>query len=65
MRDFDVITPDGRTLSVLESGDPAGTPTLVHAGMPNSVWSAVGTARRPYRRTSQCSIRSVFAASST
>jgi len=36
MRDFDVITPDGRTLSVLESGDPAGRAILVHAGMPNS-----------------------------
>jgi pimeloyl-ACP methyl ester carboxylesterase len=36
MHDFDVTTPDGRTLSVLESGDPAGRPILVHAGMPNS-----------------------------
>ena len=36
MHDFDVITPDGRTLSVLESGDPTGRPILVHAGMPNS-----------------------------
>ena len=36
MRDFDLTTPDGRTLSVLESGDPYGRPVLVHAGMPNS-----------------------------
>ena len=36
MRDFDVLTPDGRTLSVLESGDPSGRPILMHAGMPNS-----------------------------
>ena len=31
-----MTTPDGRTLSVLESGDPTGKPILVHAGMPNS-----------------------------
>jgi len=36
MREHDVTTPDGRTLSVLESGDPGGRPILVHAGMPNS-----------------------------
>jgi pimeloyl-ACP methyl ester carboxylesterase len=36
MHDFDVITPDGRTLSVLESGEPDGWPILMHAGMPNS-----------------------------
>ena len=36
MHDFDVMTSDGRTLSVLESGDPAGRPILMHAGMPNS-----------------------------
>ena len=29
-------TPDGRTLAVEESGDPAGRPVLVHMGTPNS-----------------------------
>ena len=29
-----VETPDGRTLAVQESGDPAGTPVLVHMGTP-------------------------------
>jgi pimeloyl-ACP methyl ester carboxylesterase len=31
-----VATPDGRTLLVLERGDPAGVPLLVHNGTPNS-----------------------------
>ena len=31
-----VRTPDGRTLAVEESGDPAGQPILVHMGTPNS-----------------------------
>jgi pimeloyl-ACP methyl ester carboxylesterase len=31
-----VRTPDGRTLAVEDSGDPAGRPVLVHAGTPNS-----------------------------
>jgi len=31
-----VRTPDGRTLAVEESGDPAGWPVLVHMGTPNS-----------------------------
>ncbi len=31
-----VRTPDGRTLAVEESGDPAGQPVLVHMGTPNS-----------------------------
>jgi pimeloyl-ACP methyl ester carboxylesterase len=31
-----VRTPDGRTLAVQESGDPAGRPVLVHTGTPNS-----------------------------
>ena len=31
-----VRTPDGRTLAVEESGDPAGRPVLVHAGTPGS-----------------------------
>jgi pimeloyl-ACP methyl ester carboxylesterase len=31
-----VRTPDGRTLAVEESGDPAGRPVLVHAGSPNN-----------------------------
>ena len=31
-----VHTPDGRTLAVEESGDPAGRPVLVHMGTPNS-----------------------------
>lgn len=31
-----VRTPDGRTLAVEESGDPAGRPVLVHMGTPNS-----------------------------
>ena len=30
-----VRTPDGRTLAVEESGDPAGRPVLVHNGTPN------------------------------
>jgi pimeloyl-ACP methyl ester carboxylesterase len=32
----DVHTPDGRTLAVKDSGDPAGRPVLVHMGTPNS-----------------------------
>ncbi len=31
-----VQTPDGRTLAVEDSGDPAGRPVLVHMGTPNS-----------------------------
>ena len=31
-----VQTPDGRTLAVLDTGDPAGRPVLVHMGSPNS-----------------------------
>ncbi len=31
-----IHTPDGRTLAVEESGDPAGRPVLVHMGTPNS-----------------------------
>jgi pimeloyl-ACP methyl ester carboxylesterase len=31
-----VRTPDGRTLTVEESGDLAGRPVLVHMGAPNS-----------------------------
>ncbi len=31
-----VRTPDGRTLAVEDSGDPAGRPVLVHMGTPNS-----------------------------
>jgi pimeloyl-ACP methyl ester carboxylesterase len=31
-----VRTPDGRTLSVEEGGDPAGRPVLIHMGTPNS-----------------------------
>jgi pimeloyl-ACP methyl ester carboxylesterase len=31
-----VLTPDGRTLAVEESGDPAGRAVLVHDGTPNS-----------------------------
>ena len=31
-----VLTPDGRTLAVEESGDPAGQPVLVHMGTPSS-----------------------------
>jgi pimeloyl-ACP methyl ester carboxylesterase len=31
-----VQTPDGRTLAVLEEGDPAGKAVLVHMGTPNS-----------------------------
>jgi pimeloyl-ACP methyl ester carboxylesterase len=31
-----VRTPDGRTLTVEESGDPTGRPVLVHMGTPNS-----------------------------
>jgi pimeloyl-ACP methyl ester carboxylesterase len=34
--EHDVITRDGRTLKVLERGDPAGRPVLVHNGTPNS-----------------------------
>jgi pimeloyl-ACP methyl ester carboxylesterase len=36
MADHRVTTPDGRTLQVLEDGDPAGRPVLVHNGTPNS-----------------------------
>jgi pimeloyl-ACP methyl ester carboxylesterase len=32
----DVATPDGRTLSVTEGGDPNGKPVLVHNGTPGS-----------------------------
>jgi pimeloyl-ACP methyl ester carboxylesterase len=31
-----VRTPDGRVLAVQESGDPAGSPVLVHNGTPMS-----------------------------
>jgi pimeloyl-ACP methyl ester carboxylesterase len=31
-----VVTPDGRTLAVQESGDAAGRPVLAHLGTPNS-----------------------------
>jgi pimeloyl-ACP methyl ester carboxylesterase len=31
-----VRTPDGRTLAVVEAGDPAGRPVLVHNGTPNT-----------------------------
>jgi hypothetical protein len=31
-----VQSPDGRTLAVEETGDPAGRPVLVHNGTPNS-----------------------------
>jgi pimeloyl-ACP methyl ester carboxylesterase len=31
-----ISTPDGRTLTVQDLGDPAGKPVLVHAGTPNS-----------------------------
>jgi pimeloyl-ACP methyl ester carboxylesterase len=31
-----VQTPDGRTLAVEDTGDPAGRPVLVHMGTPNS-----------------------------
>ena len=36
MQEHEVIAGDGRTLKVLERGDPAGHPILVHHGMPNS-----------------------------
>jgi pimeloyl-ACP methyl ester carboxylesterase len=35
-REHDVVARDGRTLKVLERGDPAGRPVLVHNGTPNS-----------------------------
>jgi pimeloyl-ACP methyl ester carboxylesterase len=31
-----VRTPDGRTLTLEEAGDPGGRPVLVHMGTPNS-----------------------------
>jgi pimeloyl-ACP methyl ester carboxylesterase len=34
--DHQIDTPDGRILQVLERGDPAGRPILVHNGTPNS-----------------------------
>jgi pimeloyl-ACP methyl ester carboxylesterase len=34
--EHELRTRDGRTLKVLERGDPAGHPVLVHHGMPNS-----------------------------
>ena len=36
MREHAVVTGNGRVLKVLEDGDPAGRPVLVHNGMPNS-----------------------------
>lgn len=36
MDEHEVATPDGRVLKVLEDGDRAGRPVLVHNGMPNS-----------------------------
>ncbi len=36
MREHQVQTPDGRTLQVVEDGDPGGRPVLVHNGTPNS-----------------------------
>ena len=36
MQEHEVATHDGRVLKVLEDGDPAGQPVLVHNGMPNS-----------------------------
>ena len=36
MTDHQLATPDGRTLQVLERGDPGGRPVLVHNGTPNS-----------------------------
>lgn len=36
MVEHDVIASDGRTLKVLEDGDPSGRPVLVHSGTPNS-----------------------------
>jgi pimeloyl-ACP methyl ester carboxylesterase len=36
MVEHDVIATDGRTLRVLEDGDPSGCPVLVHNGSPNS-----------------------------
>ena len=36
MEEHAVITGDGRTLKVLERGDAAGRPVLVHNGTPNS-----------------------------
>jgi pimeloyl-ACP methyl ester carboxylesterase len=36
MTEHQIATPDGRVLQVLEAGDPAGRPVLVHNGTPNS-----------------------------
>lgn len=36
MAEHQVLTGDGRTLQVLERGDPNGRPVLVHNGTPNS-----------------------------
>ncbi len=36
MHEHDVVTHDGRVLKVLEDGDRAGRPVLVHNGTPNS-----------------------------
>ncbi len=36
MSEHQVATADGRTLQVLERGDPGGRPVLVHNGTPNS-----------------------------
>jgi pimeloyl-ACP methyl ester carboxylesterase len=36
MKEHELTTADGRTLQVLERGDPSGHPVLVHNGMPNS-----------------------------
>src|SRR5690242_4773415 len=36
VNEYQVQTRDGRTLQVLERGDPGGRPVLVHNGIPNS-----------------------------
>jgi pimeloyl-ACP methyl ester carboxylesterase len=34
--EWTVRTPDGRTIAVVDTGDPAGSPVFVHMGTPNS-----------------------------
>src|SRR5688572_2650539 len=36
MRTCEVSTPDGRVLEVVEDGDPAGVPLVVHHGTPGA-----------------------------
>jgi len=49
MQKHAVATNDGRVLKVLEDGEPAGRPVLVHNGMPNSRLLFAGDVRSARR----------------